>query len=103
MKYEFDQGFIEYSEPTIVDYLEMLGGCGYDSSDMSEPDKLNDLILTARLIKSAKTVVKKVDVEVNGKKIKNYDDLLKEQSLIAPLMSFIGKLQSGFNEGAKKK
>jgi hypothetical protein len=103
LRYEFDQGVIEYVEPTIVDYLEMLGACGYNSQDMSNPEQLNDLVLTARLIKSAKTVVKKVDVKVGDKKIDSYDDLLKQQSLISALMGFVTKLQEGFKKKKKKK
>ena len=93
-----DFGSFKYRVPNIADYLEMLGASGVTASNLENPDELNDLVLTARMLKSARMLVQEISVKVNKKKLETYDDLLAERQLMPFLLEFVGKVQSGFNE-----
>ncbi len=98
-----DFGHLEYDMPDITGYLELLGSCGMSAAGISEGEQINDLVLTARLIRGVKSFVKKVDIKIGDEVVSSYDDLLKHREMLPHLMSFSTVVQTSFAEVDEQK
>ncbi len=98
-----EYGSFKFEMPDIAQYLELLGASGFDSSNLQNAEGMNDLILTARMLRASKCLVKDIKVKVNDVEIKDYDELLKQRELTQFMMAFVGKVQMAFAEASKKK
>ncbi len=90
-----DFGSFTYKMPDVAEYLEMLGMSGFTSSELNNAGEVNDLVLTAKMLKAAKILVRDINVKVGKKKLKDYDELLSQRELMAFMIEFVGKIQSG--------
>lgn len=98
-----DYGSLKYEMPDITGYLELLGSCGMSAVGIAEGQEMNDLVLTARLIRGVKSFVKTVDIKIGEKVLSDYDDLLKHREMLPHLMGFSVAVQNAFNEVEEEK
>lgn len=93
---KFDNGTITYKKPNVIEGLEILGLMGLRASDLKDGsfDK-NEFVFMARLIKSISFLIKKVDLVIDNKTIKSYDDALDSIECI-PMISQVASEIMGY-------
>lgn len=99
-----DLGTIEYRQPTIPEGLEILAVIGVKSSGIDKADS-NELLMLSRVIANMGKLVLKVDCEVDGVKVTDFETICMKFEAMTMLSNIAGQIMQTIQGGlqAKKK
>jgi len=96
-----DYGKITYHIPNVADAMILMGEMGVTGT---VDDSTNgNLILVGRLIKSMGCLIDDLDLEIEGKKINNYQDALNYFEMMEPLSLIAGEVVKSMEVTQAKK
>ena len=100
-----EMGTITYRLPNIPETMILLGNMGLNSKKLSKTKDLedNELLYMAKLIQNISPFITKIDLEINGKKITKYSEVLNEFSMMTYLSEIGGEVFSALQMSEEKK
>lgn len=97
--------FFEYRLPNIIEGPRFMQSCGFSLKKMQDADWVenHELGMLADAIEQSGKFVTKIDVEINGKKVKKYEELFEIKEMQAPLYELAGEILKSLQPDEKKK
>lgn len=105
MKVETKLGVIEYRYPNIVEGPRFMQACGLTPKKMSDQKWIeeNELEMLASAIENSEKFVTKIDVEYEGKKVKEFSKLFEIREMQMPLYNLASDILKSLQPEDKKK
>lgn len=98
-KIKTKSGEIHFKMPNLIETPRFLGKLGVSSDDKDK----NQYEIYARVLEEMGIFIKKIDVEVDGKKVEKYEELWELQEWQRPLYKMANKILSSMNDGIDDK
>lgn len=100
---ETEFGKIEWEYPNVSEYFILLGKTGTPLSTLESSTESDRLVLMGKLVGHLGPYLKKIDLNINGKKVETFDELLKSFEIAGDLLEISGKLLMVMAEAQQKK
>lgn len=93
-------GFFEYKRPNIPEAIDLISKI-YPSQIDVDVDIVNSI--TSKCISNMGNLVKKVELKINDKDVRNYSDMIEEYDLIKYIMEMAADVMGCLELSVKKK
>lgn len=98
-----DFGKLNYSLPNIPQAMRILGEMGIGSKITKKSFEGNELIYLSKLVELMEPLVSDIDLNINGKIVTTYSELLKHFEMLPYLSEIAGEIFKSLNISDKKK
>jgi hypothetical protein len=100
-----EYGTLKYKLPNIPEAMMLLGKMGINSKSFSGKKAMdeNELIYLAKLINELDPFISDINLNIDGKIVTTYDELLKHFCMMIYLSEIAGEIFKSLNFSDKKK
>ena len=105
MQHRCEFGTIDYNLPNIPQGMRMLSWMGLNSANIQNQDEIanNEFLYLSRVVEKMGELIGKIDINIDGEVITDYDSLLAKAEMVGPLSTIARHLMGFFSEGNSKK